>query len=71
MEKFDILKETIELYRLQKERVEIDFNMEKMLKKTFPALSNDVRVLKDLLTDIEARQEYQEEEEPECGFSES
>ena len=51
----DILKETEALYLLQKKRVDIDAQWEEQLKKTFPSLNQDVRLLKDILTDLERR----------------
>lgn len=56
-DRFNILNETINLYRLQKARVKMDFAMEKTMKKTFPALSNDIRLLKEILEDLQARQD--------------
>lgn len=35
----------------------MDFAMEKTMKKTFPALSNDIRLLKEILEDLQARQD--------------
>ena len=44
------------LYEMQRERVKMDFEIEKKLQKTFPSLSNDVRILRDLLNDLESAQ---------------
>ena len=51
----NILKETTELYRVQKERVEMDLEWERKMKKTFPSLNQDIRLLKEILSDLERR----------------
>ena len=54
----DILDETEALYRMQKQRVAMDAQWEEKLQKTFPSLNQDVRLLKELLTDLESRREH-------------
>lgn len=49
----DIMTERKWLYELQKKRVTLDHEIEKKLSKTFPSLTNDIRVMKELLDDME------------------
>lgn len=44
------------LYKMQKKRVQMDHELEERLKKTFPSLNQDVRLLKELLDDLETEQ---------------
>jgi pantothenate kinase-related protein Tda10 len=53
-EKLNLTAERVKLYLLQKERVSLDHEIEKKLRKTFPALSQDVRLLSELLDKLEA-----------------
>ena len=52
------------LYEMQRERVKIDVAIEKKLKKTFPSLSQDIRILKELLDDLDEAQKSAHNEEP-------
>lgn len=60
-ETMDVLKEKLWLYKTQKDRVKLDVDIESKLRKTFPTLSQDVRLLNEILDDV---QRLQEEDEP-------
>ena len=55
-EQIDILEERLSLYRLQKQRVELDTKIEKALNKTFPSLNQDLRLLREMLDDVQKAQ---------------
>lgn len=57
------LEETRWLYRLQKERLEIDTKIETRMGKLMPSVSNDVRVAWEMLREIKAIEEEQRETE--------
>jgi len=48
-EGLDVLEELRELYRLQKERLDIDFNIEKNVRKLLPGTHREVKAAKDIL----------------------
>jgi len=52
-ETLNIAEERLKLYELQRSRVDLDHSIELRLKKTFPSLTQDVRVMKELLDDLE------------------
>ena len=52
-ETIDILQERLKLYRLQENRVDLDAGIEKKLGKTFPSLNQDIRLLREMLTDLD------------------
>lgn len=55
-ELIDVLSERIEIYKLQKARVQLDSDIELKLKKTFPSLNQDVRLLHEMLDEINTMQ---------------
>ena len=57
MADIDVLKEKTELYTTQKKRVMLDVEIESRLRKTFPTLSQDVRLLNEILDDVQRLQE--------------
>jgi hypothetical protein len=57
--RIDALDEQLKLYRMQRERVSIDYKIEKSMKKIMPTLSADVRLLQEMFDRV---REMQEEE---------
>ena len=57
----DVMKEKKWLYELQKKRVTMDHEIEQKLHKTFPSLTNDIRVMKELLDDMERAEDQQKD----------
>jgi hypothetical protein len=51
----DVLRETQDLYQMQKNRVKMDVEWEQKMQKTFPSLNQDIRLLKEMLDDYERR----------------
>lgn len=49
----DPLKEKINLYKIQKERIEIDFSTEKKIKKLLPRMHREIETAEKLLSSIE------------------
>lgn len=52
-ENVNIADERMALYQLQKTRVDLDHVIEQKLRKTFPSLSQDIRLLNELLDKVE------------------
>ena len=52
-----VLDEALKIYKMQRERVKLDYTVEKKIGKAFPTLSADVRLLKELLDKVEALQD--------------
>lgn len=47
----DELEELQHLYRMQMERIQIDFNTEKQIKKLLPTMTQEIRVARELLAE--------------------
>ena len=60
-ERIDVLEERLSLYKMQKVRVNLDANIELKLRKTFPSLNQDIRLLNEMLTDLELIQDRKSE----------